>query len=235
MVKLLIPLGIIVGLISAIILVQKVRNIGKSPSSSRVESRPVDAGHQPSRADTPRKNQETPSGVGFEFQPSDPWISTPDSPYSTPERDYSPGRASSDGYTQAAHDGVALVISSPEEKKYIVTPTGRPEHRYVRLFGYSSPPLRIQADCPESDLLGPQGRGLWINKDVGYGVVEDLSKVKATIRRIDGGVTILSFTKGSLRDTREETHPEKPMEPVAQPPSPPVSPTLFPLRKEPLR
>ena len=218
--KILIPLAIIGGLIAAIIVVQKFSNIGEKPPKERQETQQTTSREEMQSISEPSTNSIT-----FTYKESDKVISTQDNPYISPSEYYQKDRITKDGVVIDAKDGVALLQDKPHSFNYIVTDTGKPIHKVATIEGYTLNPTIIYSDCEESLEYDPYSRldGLYVGKTISYGIITEANPNRVTIKRNDGGKTIITF--GRLRKAKKEaTAEENPATPVEQIVEPPVVP-----------
>jgi hypothetical protein len=219
--KFLIPLAVILGIVGAIVTFQR---FFPSPQAEETKQNPTLSEPSGSESQSVDDKEDKKQTIFFEYKDSNPILSRPNSPYSTPSEDYKPERATKDGYTVQAKDGIAVVQSDNETIKYIVTDTGRNNHKVAPILGFTSNPYRIYADCDESHENDPYSRldGLFVGKTISYGYVTQATPTKVIIRRIDGGKTYITFSrsinenKGNKAEGKEEL--EEPYATEIQPP-----------------
>jgi hypothetical protein len=221
--KILIPLAVVLGLIGAIVTFQK---FFPSRGGDETKQKPTTDSSRREEAVKTSEDKEQPK-IQFLFQESNPILSKKDSPYSSPEADYKPERATKEGFTVKAVDGVALVQHDNDKVKYIITDTGRNKHKIATIYGYTSNPYRIYADCEESHENDPYSRldGIFVGKTVSTGYVIQATPQKCIIRRIDGGKTYITFNKAESKSKKAEGKEEleKPYIENIQPPQVPSS------------
>jgi hypothetical protein len=129
----------------------------------------------------------------FTFMEGDPWLSTPDAPYSAPNADFTPGRPTSAGFVQSAKDGVAKIVDQQGNKFYIVTDTTRPTHKKIKFNHIDKYKGKYYVYCNlDESLVGEPG--LYVGKDVGYGKVTKVTPFLVRIDRHDKGFTLITNT-----------------------------------------
>jgi hypothetical protein len=208
--KILIPIAIVIGLVGAIVTFQR---FFPSAKEKEEEVKQTPSISEPLGSDIKQEDKnEDKKAILFDYKPSDPILSKPDSPYSTPSEDYKPDRPTKDGYTVTAKDGIAIVQVDPNTVKYIVTDTCRDNHKVVKILGYTTNPTIIYADTEESHASDPYSGidGLFVGKTISYGYIIQATPHKTIIKRLDGGKTYITFSRnineknGNKAEAKEE-------------------------------
>jgi len=190
--KFLIPLAVIAGLVGAIVTFQK---FFPSPTAKEQSKSPHELEQSSSSQSVDKKEPKT--QIQFMYKDSNPILSKKDSPYTSPDGDYKPNRASSEGYVVQAKDGIALIQTDTDKALYVITDTGQDNHKTAVLYGYTKNPAIIYADTEESYEQDPYSGldGIFTGKTISYGYVIQANPNKCIIKRIDGGKTYITFTR----------------------------------------